>query len=135
VELVALGDALELVSPKCDLDQLAGNVGLLRREVRRVTARDVAVETVRERRRLSDSPGHLEGLRRERSPLFGVGARVAKRAAREPREEPDAQVAVVVAESSERSLEQGHEVRVVARDVPDQPAAVAECRSGKLLGK
>ena len=60
---------------------------------------------------------------------------VAERTAGEACEQPHPQRAVLVPDGRERPLEQRHELGVVARDVPDDPAAVAERRAGELLGE
>ena len=61
----------------------------------------------------------------------------ARRAAalRRARENLDAQRAVLVREAGERLLEQRQQMRVVARDVPDDPAAVAERGAGEVLAQ
>ena len=132
--LVGLDRPLELRGARGDLDQLAGELHLPGRVVGRMVRRDVAVEGVRERRGIAETPRRLQRLARDRAPARGV-VRVAQGATAEPREQADAQLAVALADRLERSLEQRHEIGVVARDAPDEPPAVAERRAGELLAQ
>ena len=98
------------------------------RVVGRVVGGDVALDRVGQRGRVAQPPGGGERLRAQRVPRARVAAGVAERAAGETGEQPDPQRAVLGAERGERALEKRDESRVVARDAPREPPAVAERR-------
>ena len=129
--LVRLDRPLEFAGELRRLDQLAGELYLFARVVRRVVGRDVAGEGVRHRLGIADPARHRERLLAERVPPRGVEARIPQRPAGEPGKEAHTEVAVLWDQPCDCPLEQRRQVGVVARDVPAASCSRSRERPGR----
>ena len=133
--LQPVGDALSVAEARRDVDELRRERELPAGVRRAVVAEDVAVQAVGEGLVVVEATGDLQRLGAHRPPAPPGGVGVAQRAAREPDEPPHARRAVVGRQRRERPLEQHREQRIVARDVPDDPAAVAQGGLREVVGE
>ena len=133
--LVRLHDALLVAELLRDRQQLGRELELADRVGGRMVGGDVALDGVGQRRGVVEAPGHRERLLAESGLALRREAGVAQRAAGQTGQQPDAKRAVGRAERGQRALEQRHEMLVVARDVPDDAAAVAERRAAEEVGQ
>ena len=105
--------------------------------VGRVVAEDVAVDRVGERRARPPRRRAIASASSLRRGLaLGREARVAERAAGEPREQPHPQRALVgLVDGPSARSSSGTRRAIVPGDLPHDPPAVAERRAGELLGQ
>ena len=133
--LQPVGDALSVAETRRDVDELRRERELPAGVRRAVVAEDVAVQAVGEGLVVVEAAGDLQRLGAHRPPAPPGGVGVAQRAAREADEQPHARRAVLGRQRRERPLEQHREQRIVARDVPDDPAAVAQGGLREVVGE